>query len=158
MKKVFLNLLFVLLMLIAPVNADVFNEADIQEVVSKLDNLATFNPYNFFNKSEIIGYRRDQFEMSTNQYRTTVIAVKDRINKNTQELYVFQDDQQMPEDTKNVQMGRIYQDINFALAELDTSTYNYINNLRWFMPTLTYQRYYKSFLNYYQQLNIKNYH
>ena len=157
MKKLLFIISLIFLMFISPAFADILNEDDIDVVVAKLDGLSSFDPYSIFNKSEVIGNRRDQFEMATNQYRAGVIAVKDHINRNRQELYVIKDDQQMPEDVKAVQIGRIYQDINFAVSQLETATYNYINNLRWFMPTLTYQHYYKGFLGYYQGLNLKNY-
>ncbi len=157
MKKIIFILSFVFLMFITPAMADILNEDDIDIAVNKLDVLSNFDPYSIFNKSEVIGTRRDQFEMSTNQYKTGVIAAKDRINKDKQELFVFKDDQEMPEDQKTVQIGRIYQDVNFTLSQVEMNTYNYVNNLRWFMPTLTYQRYYKGFLDYYQNLDIRNY-
>lgn len=157
MKKLLTTLFFILAMFINPVFADITNQNEIDDALAKLDALSAFDPFQFCNKTELIGYRRDQFNMATDQYRANVIATKDMINRNVQELDFLAANTQMTDSQKNAQHNRIYQDINGNLSNLDSATYSYVNGLRWFMPSLTYQNYYKRFIEYYKSLNIKNY-
>ncbi|MBQ3640458.1 hypothetical protein II906_00765 [bacterium] len=154
MKKILGLIALFLSFLFVPVFADVSNDRDIQDAVAKLNGIVSMNPYSLFNKSELIGYRRDQFEMSTNHYKARVAAARDRISNLRSQLKSIKNDNSINEEEKSTKLDGSLQEINGYLAEVDSLTFAYLNEIRWFMPSLTYQRYYKKFQNYYSYLNI----
>ena len=154
MKKIFGLIALFLSFLFIPAFADVSDERDIQDVVAKLNGIISMNPYSLFNKSELIGYRRDQFEMSTNHYKARVTSARDRILNLSNQMKTIKKDTNINDEDRATAMTGSMQEVNGYIAEVDSLTYSYLNEIRWFMPSLTYQRYYKKFQNYYSYLNV----
>ena len=154
MKKIFGLIALFLSFLFIPVFADVSNDRDIQDAVAKLNGIVSMNPYSLFNKSELIGYRRDQFEMSTNHYKSRVAAARDRITNLRYQVKSVKNDINISDEERSTKIDGSMQEINGYLAEVDSLTFSYLNEIRWFMPSLTYQRYYKKFQQYYNYLNV----
>ncbi len=158
MKNKFLVFLSVILIFVFGISlnakAVVTNKYDMQNSVEKLNQLADFDFISLINKSELIGYRLNNFEMLSGEYKRTVIATKDNIVQNINKIDIIENSTDFSDSEKEMQSKQIYNSTDFLLADLNTKTITYLMSLARFMPSITYQRYMKKFQDYYNELNI----
>ena len=95
--------------------------------------------------------------MQTMQYQTDIANTAGIFKEKLNKIEIIQNSTDYSDTEKQMQLNNIYQEINSLLNSVDTKTINYINNLGTFMPSITYQRYYKSFIEYYNELGITTY-
>lgn len=157
MKKILKNLFFCLIALLVFVtvsNADISSNADIYRNTAKLKELCDIDIATFVNKSELIGMRADSFNMQTEQYKKFIYNAQIQLQNKIQRLQVIENSIDYSDSEKNMQKSQVYQDVSVILSDLNTYTYNYINQLEYIMPTITYQRFSKKFLEYYKSLEL----
>ena len=135
----------------------VYSPYEVEESIAKLEQLAQDDFFSMINKSELIGVRYDTFNMQTMQYQTDIANTAGIFKEKLNKIEIIQNSTDYSDTEKQMQLNNIYQEINSLLNSVDTKTINYINNLGTFMPSITYQRYYKSFIKYYNDLGITTY-
>ena len=135
----------------------VYSSYEVEESIAKLERLAYDDYFSMINKSELIGVRYDNFNMQTMQYKSDISNIigifKEKLNK----IEIINNSTDYSDTEKQMQLNNIYQEINSLLNSIDMKTLNYLNNLGMFMPSITYQRYYRDFVEYYNGLGITNY-
>lgn len=157
MKKIFKNLFFGLITLLVFVtvsNAAILSNADIYRNTTKLKELYDYDFSTLVNKSELVGMRADSFNIQTEQYKNSVYNAQTQLQNKLQRLQVIENSIDYSDSEKDMQKSQVYQEVSVILADLNTYTYNYVYQLEYVMPTITYQRFSKKFLEYYKSLEI----
>ena len=136
------------------VNAAVESKYDVLEKLNLVNELARNDFSSFVNKSELIGYRLNSFEMSTHYYVNNVYATADKLTGFVNQIKIIESSSEMSDTQKLMQYNKIYRDTEAALTDLDANTINYLMNLKWQMPSISYLNYSKKMLDYYNSLNL----
>ena len=130
------------------------SEYDIQYKLEKLTTLKNFDFFSIINKNELIGYRLENFNMSSTYYVNNVISVMDSLRNILNQIDIVKNSADYSDTEKSMQLNKLYQDANTALNDLDIKTMNFIIEARNYMPSMTYQKYAKKFREYYNSLEI----
>lgn len=156
-KKLFLTLSVIFTMFFAfgsGVQAYIDSEQAIDNKVMQLKELHEFDFLSIVNKGELIGYRLNDFQMQSRAYANTILVAIDNLKNINQQIQLIQKSQELSFSDKEMRIRKLYQDADMALYDVDTKTSNYLIDLRNIMPTLTYDRYLRSFQDYYNSLDL----
>lgn len=157
MKKI-LGLLFTLILLFfstaIDANAQIKSKNDLQNVAKKVCDLSDYNLISLVYKNELIGYRLENFNMRSMEYQRIAQFHADNLKSLKARYDVVQNSIDFSDTEKEMQSKQIFQEADASLSDLNSKTISYLIGLRDLMPTITYQRYVKRFLNYYNDLNL----
>ncbi len=157
MKKI-LSLLFTLSLLffstVTVANAKIDSQRDLKIAADKVNKLADYNLGSLVYKSELIGYRLENFNMRSMEYQRSAQFHADNLNSLSRKIDVVRNSIDFSDTEKEMQAKQIFQEADAALSDLNSKTISYLIGLRDLMPTITYQRYVKRFLDYYNDLNL----
>ena len=158
MKKMFLKIMLILALCITFIcnsaNALVRSESDIQYKIKQIQTLCDQDYFNFINKSELIGYRLSNFEMYTQQYKNSANATIQKLNSILMQISLVRNSADFSDSEKTMQINKLYQDAETILIDLNNTTVNYIFSIRLGMPSISYQRYTKKFIDYYNSFHF----
>ncbi len=135
-------------------NAYVSSEYDIQQKVQQVRALSKFDFLSLVNKNELIGFRLDNFKMTSQYYSNNVALSADNLSNILNQINLVKNSSDYSDTEKNMQLNKLYQDANNALYDIDTKTISYLIEVRRGMPSITYQRYLKKFQDYYNSLGL----
>ncbi len=156
LKKILCLICFTILAFPLSAQALITSDAEAMEKVESIQALASFDFYSLFNKSELIGYNLTSYNVTTSQYKQNAMATIELIRSSLSQIQLVRNSMDMTDEDKNIQINKLYQDIDGSLYALDSQTLNYIYSLRSIMPTITYQRFVKKFEEYYNSLQLTN--
>lgn len=159
MKKNLFKLLLPIVMLFAfilQVEATIMSEYDIRMKKEQLHTIAQYDYIDLINKNELIGYRLDSFNMATSQYKNAAMIAAERLNKNLAQIDIVNNSTDFSDSDKQVQINNIYQDSDAALYDLDSQSINYIYSLRNTMPSISFNRFAKKFIEFYNSFQLTN--
>ncbi len=158
-NKFFAILSFVLILLFSTVcDAQAFtsSKSDIELSIQKLDQLAKFDYTSLLHKNELIGYRLDNYNLDTNQYRRDVESARDNLINNLNKIDIINTSVDFSDTEKQIQLNQVYQNVDTTLSNINSRTLMYLTNTKRYMPTITAQQYISKFQKYYDSLNISN--
>ena len=127
--------------------------SDIEAKKTKISTIVSSDYSKFYNKTEIIGNRLNMFQMNTEKYKSEVQQVESRLNRIIEQINFIQS-ADIP--GKEVEIKKLYQDAEDALQDIDSKTLQYLSTVRTGLPTLTYNKFVKNFINFYNGVNISN--
>ncbi len=158
MKK-FLRNIFIFFCLIFFVTnltaqAAITSKEDIKRCISKMEKLADTDFTTLLNRNEVIGQRRDSYEMITYQYIRTVRSQIERFNSYVARIEAIENNYELSDTEKSNQIQTIYNEAHMSMFDLDTRSANYIFQLRDWLPSITYQKYGRSFMKYYNSFDM----
>lgn len=155
--KLFLIPFLILILFIGTtmnVKAYISSESDIQYKIDQLKKLRNFDFFSLINKNQLIGYRLEGFNMSSGFYINSVIVVSDNLNNILKQIEFINNSTDYSDTEKNMQINKLYQNANTVLNDLDMKTMNFLIEIREYMPTVSYQKFVKSFKEYYNSLEL----
>ena len=157
MKKI-LGLLFTVGLLffstVTDAKAFIQSEYELDAAATKVTELAENDLLSLVYKNELIGYRLESFNLQTMQYQRSAQFHADNLHSLRSKLDVIQNSIDFSDTEKDMQSRQLYQEADAALSDLNSKTISYLIGLRDLMPTVTYQRYVKRFLDYYNDLDL----
>lgn len=139
-----------------PANALILNDYDLNQGIAKLQRLFDHDYMTMINKSELIGYRLGNYNMLTSQYKNNAFLAIEECKKNLKQIQLVRNSSEYSDTEKQMQINILYQDCDRILYDIDNKTSTYLYSCRQNMPTITYQRYVKRFLEYYNSLHLTN--
>ena len=158
MKKKLLNiftaLCLSLFLISSAVNAAITSEADVTYKLNQVQSIVNYDFNSMVNKNELIGEIRSSFGMSTMQYKNNAGITAESLRNILRQIDIVKNSADFSDSDKNLQISKLYQDADSALYDLDSKTINYLMEVQRIMPTITYQRYVKKFLEQYNQMNL----
>ncbi len=137
-------------------NAALTTESNINTKLSSLNSIAQYNCISLVNKSELIGYRLQNFNFATSQYQNTARLAAEKVNNIINQISIIRESSDFSDSDKEIQVNNMLQEADTALYDLDARTIDYLYSLRTNMPTITYRKYVKKFLEFYNSKNITN--
>lgn len=153
-KKIIVLACFFMFASLMQVNALVQSDYEALGKSQQISSIVNYDFFNFFNKSELIGYSLTNYNVATSQYKQFAAYTSSQIQSSVNQISLVKNNTDLTDDDKTIQINKLYQDIDAALYALDSQTLNYIFSLRNIMPNLTFQRFIKKFEEYYNSLNI----
>lgn len=159
MKKLMTNFLLIAsVMMFSALNAmAVINSSnDIEIKMNNLNQLASYDFMRLINKTELVGERRQLFDMMTAQYQNEITRNEEKLKGYLKQINDIDRLNDITDQEKLVQINQIYQDADSILFDIDSKTMQYLYSARRIMPTLTYQRYAKKFRELYNNLEISS--
>lgn len=135
-------------------NAVIYSEDDIQIKIEQLEQLCDFDFLSLINKSELIGFRLQNFRMSSQLYSNSIIVTIDNLKNIVNQIELVKNSADFSGTEKDMQINKLLHSADTALFELDTKTMSYLMDLRISMPTITYDRYIRKFQDYYNNLGL----
>jgi len=157
MKNKILNFFFAFIILcVSALNADarVNSQADLYAKANVLKNIAQYNYSSMIGKTELIGYRMDSFNISASQYQNNAWLAYETINNINSQIDMINNSVEFSDSDKQLQINKLYQEADAALYDLDSKTMNYVYSLRNFMPSISFGRYSKKFLDFYNSQRV----
>ncbi len=158
LKKKILNLFTLICLALFSIfqtaHAVIMSEADITFKMNQVQSIANYDFYSMINKNELIGEMRSAFNMSTMQYRNNANMTVESLRNILSQIDIIKNSSDFSDSDKNLQLSKLYQDADRALYDLDAKTINYLFDAQRVMPTITYQRYVKKFLQQYNDMNL----
>ena len=139
-----------------PAHALIINDGDLNQGITKLQQLYDHDFLSMVNKSELIGYRLSNYNMLTNQYKNNAFLAIEELKKNLKQIQLVRNSSEFSDTDKQMQINVLYQDCDRVLYDIDNKTSTYLYSCRYHMPTITFQRYVKHFLEYYNSLHLTN--
>ncbi len=139
-----------------PANAIVASEADVQQKINTVQALASYDPMSMINKSELIGYRMASYNMFSSQYKSSASLAIEQFRNLLTQIQLIKNSSELSDSEKNLHLTTLYQDADKILYDLDNKTVNYIYSCKTIMPTITFQKFVKSFSTFYNSLYITN--
>lgn len=137
-------------------DAQIRTDSDIFYKRNQLQVIVNQDFMSFINKNEMIGSRKDSFNIDTQFYKNYVYGLIEKINKSTQQMEIIRSSQELSDTDKMMQINNIYQDIDYSMYDLDSKTINYLLNCKKSMPTLTFQTFAKKFQDFYNNFKFTN--
>ena len=157
MKKKLIGLLLTgMLVLASSVNAYaiISSTSELAYKADLLNQYSSMDLMSFINKSDLIGFRLQNYEMLTSQYQNQAKQAEENLRSIEKEIEVIQITSEIAETEKMMQINRLYQEADAILYDLDSKTTQYVYAIRRFMPTITYDRYVKKLMEYYSNLHL----
>ena len=155
-KKIICILFFLILILPLSAFGLVRSDEEAAVKINQLESLVNYDFFDLFNKSELIGMNLTNYNISTSQYKQSAMSTIELIRSSISQVQMVRNSIDLTDEDKLLQINKLYQDIDAALYSLDSQTLNYMYSLRMIMPTITYQRFVKSFQTYYNSLDLTN--
>lgn len=158
MKKILTKILFVItlcfIFICNSANALIMSESDIQMKINQIYRLENQDFSDFYNKSDLIGYRLNSFNMYVTQYKNAANYAAVRLKNVIDQINMVRNSADFSDQDKSAQISRLYQDANTILVDLNNTTINHLYSAKTVMPTLTGQKYRKKFLEFYNSLHL----
>ncbi len=139
---------------ISDASAAITNKYQIRMVADKVKGLSQYDVLSFINKNELIGYRLDTFSLQTMEYQRTAQYHAQNMYSIITQIEVIENSVDLSDTDKELKSRQLCQNVDAALSDLNSKTISYLVGLRDMMPTITYQRYLKRFLDYYNALDL----
>jgi len=141
---------------VVDVQAAIRNRQDMMIAAQKLQQLQQFDFLSLVNRNELIGYRLDEFNMSTMQYKANVTTVLNSLVNISRRMDTVMNSADFSDTEKQMQMNQLLQEADVAVSDINVKSVTYLMLLKNSMPTITYSRYVKRFQEYYNSLDITN--
>ena len=157
MKNKLLNFFLAIAMFFAiALNADaaINSQSDIYAKANSVKKLAEYDYTALIGKTELIGYRLNSFNFSATQYKNNAYQTYEALNNINSQIDVVRNSSDFSDSDKQLQINKLYQDANTALYDLDSKTMTYVYSLRNFLPSISFSRYSKKFLDFYNSQKI----
>ena len=158
-KKLFLTFTVIFAMFFAlslDAKAYISSDQDIINKKKQVEELYKFDFLSLVNRGELIGYRLDDFRMQSQGYANTIYVAIDNLNNISSQIQFIRNSQELSNTDKDMRIRKLYQDADMALYDIDNKTSNYLINLKYSMPSITYDRYLRKFQDYYNSLDLTN--
>ena len=155
-NKILCVISFVCLLLFSvvnEVNAVIFSQADVYVAIERMRDLAGKDMMSMINKSEIIGYRYDNFRIVTMQYQRNIAAAADNLQNIANRINLIENSSDYSDTEKNMQVQKLYQEADATISKVHTATMDYLIGLNQ-LPTITYSKFVRKFQDYYNSLNL----
>ncbi len=152
MKKILFNLFIifsVFLFTISSAFAEIKTVADIDKKIISLKVIYNTDFTTFYNKTELIGNATDNFINYTENYKRSAYMTATKLENIKKQI------SELTGEDKSKQTALLFE-AEDCLFEFDNKTFMYIESLRRFVPSITYQRYQAKFNTFYNSLNLKN--
>ncbi len=159
LKSIFTKILlscFLLFCFMLNVHAAVTSDSNIYQKINSVKTLSQYDYISLINKTEMIGYRLDAFNIATSQYKNTLMLTLEKLNNIPYQIRVIRSSSDISDSDKKIQINNLYNDADAALYNLDSQTMNYLFSVRNCMPTLTYKKYLKKFQELYNSQKLTN--
>ncbi|MCD7740072.1 MAG: hypothetical protein LUH11_01830 [Candidatus Gastranaerophilales bacterium] len=143
-------------MMVLNVQAAITSDANIYQKINSLQTLSQYDFISLINKTEMIGNRLDAFNITTSQYKNTIIQTLERLNNIPSQVTAIKSSSDISDSDKQVQINNLYNNADTDLYNLDSQTMNYLYSLRNCMPTITYKKFLNKFLDLYNSQNLTN--
>ena len=156
-KKLFLALTIILTMFFAfssDAKAQILSDQDVIMKIQQVEELFDFDFLSLVNRGELVGYRLDDFRMQSQVYANTIYVAIDNLKNISSQIQYIRASQEISNTDKEIRIRKLYQDADLALYDIDNKTANYLINLKYSMPSITYERYLKKFQEYYNGLDL----
>ena len=134
-------------------NALIYSQQDVYYSISKLRKLATEDMISMINKTEIIGYRYDNFKIVTMQYQRNVAAAADNLQNIASRIELIENSTDYSDTEKDMQVQKLYQEADATISKVHTVTIDYVIGLNQ-LPSITYQKFVKKFQAFYNDLGL----
>ena len=158
MKRFVLKLMLVFTVLVAFVCnsalAVITSQSEITYKKNQLRALYSKDLMSFVNKSDLIGYRLSNFTMHNAQYKNEINTLIERLDNVSNQIQVIQNTTEISDSDKQLQITQMYQEANAIVADTNNRTMSYMYAIKDTMPSITYQKYIRTFTKYYNSLNI----
>lgn len=158
MKKKLLGVISLICLLMFSFSSDALaainSQAGINNVANKLMQVSTMDIMSFVNKSDLVGYRYNNFQMQTDQYKRSITSTITSLESISNRISIIKNSIDYSDSEKDMQTRQLYQEVDTAVNNVNTLTINYLIGIKQTMPTITYQKFLKRFQEYYNGLNI----
>lgn len=139
---------------ITDANAAINNKYELRAAADKVSEIARYDVLSFVNKNELIGYMLDNFNLRAMDYQRIAQYHAENMYGYITQIEIIENSVDFSDTEKEMKCRQFYQYADTSLADLNSKTISYLVGLRDMMPTITYQRYVKRFLDYYNDLNL----
>ncbi len=139
---------------ITDANAAMTDKYQVRAAADKVSGLAQYDVLSFVNRNELIGYMLDSFNLRAMEYQRIAQYHAENMYGIATKIEVIENSADFSDTDKELQCRQLCQNADAALSDLNSKTISYLIGLRDMMPTITYQRYVKRFLDYYNDLDL----
>ena len=136
-------------------NALVDSSYNLDLTIQNLDTLASADLNVLVNKSDLVGERRQNFDLLTAQYLNEVRLARQNLINIQNQLNISSASDSEASDS-SYKTGKLYQEAEAAIFDLESKTINYLYSIQVIMPTVSYQKYSKKFRAFYNSFNFTN--
>ena len=127
---------------------------DLTTEMSKIENLNKERFNSFFNNSEVIGTALSNFNIRTSEFKLQNKRTLDALRKIEQNIAEIERSDEFSDSDKTVKITALIQSANEEIDKTGSYATEYLARVRYTLPTLTYQRFEKHFIDYYNSLDI----
>lgn len=157
MKKFFKSLLATSLIVFSLNSLAFASINDVEELeteINKIESLNNTSFNTFFNKSEVIGTALSNFNIKTSEFKLQNKRTLDGLKKIKENINSIENSDEFSDSDKEVKITELIQKANEEINQTGDYATNYLAKIRFTLPTLTYQRFEKEFIDYYNSLDI----
>lgn len=134
--------------------AAINTEADLKFKIDQLEQLCEYDFSSLVNKNELIGFRLDDYNMSTLLYINSIMVTTSNLKNLERQIELIKNSMDISGTEKDMQINKLYRDAETALYDLDAKTINYLMNAKNSMPTITYNKFVSTFQSFYNSLYL----
>ncbi len=160
MKNKFLSLVFVIILglftIIMPAMAQIQSEYEITNKRNQIQTILDTDFMSFVNKNELIGYKLNAYNMESQYYKNYLYTVLEKFNNQLNQINIIRSSQDLSDTDKTMKINEIFQDIDVTLYDVDAKTITYLSNCKRSMPSITYQKFTKTFEKFYNAFQLTN--
>lgn len=141
---------------ISDVQAVINSEYQIEASANRVMELANADLLSMVYKNELVGYRLDAFKMRAQEYQRLAQYHAENLNALVNKVQLANNSIDVSDSEKEMQRRQYYQEADAALSDLNSKTITYLYGIKDIMPTITYERYVKKFLDFYNGLQLSD--
>lgn len=160
MKNKILSLVFIIVLglftLVMPAMAQIKSEFDITNKRNQIQTILNTEFMSFVNKNELIGYKLDAYNMESQYYKNYLYTVIEKLNNQLTQINIIRTSQDLSDTDKTMKLNDIFQDVDVTLYDVDAKTITYLSNCKRSMPSITYQKFTKTFEKFYNAFQLTN--
>jgi hypothetical protein len=134
--------------------ATVNDVEDLSTEMSKIQNLNNTSFNTFFNRSEVIGTALSNFNIKTSEFKLQNKRTLESLRKIKENIESIENSDEFSDSDKEVKITELIQNANQEIDQTGGYATEYLAKVRYTLPTLTYQRFEKQFIDYYNSLDI----
>lgn len=154
LSKIILVLALFFTFLCNNANALVNTTSDINAKINQLQTIYNQDLFAFINKTELVGYRLSNFNMHASQYKNIITNSIERLNNIINQINTLNSSSELSDTEKQNQIKNLYHDADAIIYDIDNQTVNYTYLVRDTMPSVSYQRFIKRFISFYNSVNL----
>ena len=128
--------------------------ADAKDKEAKMLQLYNTDFDSFINKSELIGDRYYSFKMATQSYKKSAQISAETLASYLSHIDMIQNSPDYTDSDKDAQIKRIFMQMDTSIYDFDSSTLNFVMQLRYSMPSMSYAKFVRKFKDYYNSLGL----